>query len=58
MPRGYHVCGAAPAANMWVLNFLAGDPSDRPVAPFFDPAELWIDEDWGRDLMVLPAVQS
>lgn len=57
VPRGYHVCGAAPAANMWVLNFLAGDPSDRPVAPCFDPAELWIDEDWGRDLMVLPAVQ-
>lgn len=56
VPRGYHVCGASPAANMWVLNFLAGAPQDRHRPPCFDPAELWITDDWERDLMTLPAV--
>lgn len=35
--RGYHVSTAAPAANMWILNFLAGSEADRPFPPYFDP---------------------
>lgn len=35
--RGYHVSTAAPAANMWILNFLAGSEADRPIPPYFDP---------------------
>lgn len=57
VPRGYHLCTAGPAANMWLLNFLAGpEESDRNRAPHFDPAETWITEDWAAGSMNLPAV--
>lgn len=56
VPRGYHVSAAAPSANMWILNFLAGTSADRSVSPVFDPNESWIASDWGRGLMPLPAV--
>lgn len=53
---GYHLCTAGPAANMWILNFLAGAPADRARPPCFDPAETWINDDWGRGLVKLPVV--
>ncbi len=57
VPRGYHLCTAGPAANMWLLNFLAGpEESDRSRAPHFDPAEIWITEDWTAGSLSLPAV--
>lgn len=56
VPRGYHLCGNGPAANMWLLNFLAGSPEDRPRPPYFDPQETWIEADWSKGLMELPAV--
>ena len=56
VPRGYHLCGNGPAANMWLLNFLAGDPADRARPPHLDPDEIWIEADWSRGLMPLPAV--
>lgn len=56
VPRGYHLCTAGPAANMWLLNFLAGPESDRDRAPHFDPAETWIIDDWEAGLLTLPAV--
>lgn len=56
VPRGYHLCGNGPAANMWLLNFLAGSPEDRNRDPYIDPAELWIQDDWTRGAMTLPAV--
>jgi 5-deoxy-glucuronate isomerase len=34
---GNHVSTAAPAANMWILNFLAGSETDRAIPPYFDP---------------------
>jgi 5-deoxy-glucuronate isomerase len=58
VPRGYHVTGAAPAANMWILNFLAGSPDHRPRPPVFDQAETWITRDWEHGLMRLPAVRQ
>lgn len=54
--RGYHVCGASPAANVWILNFLAGSCEDRPRPPAFDENETWIDADWSARAMTLPAV--
>jgi 5-deoxy-glucuronate isomerase len=57
VPAGYHLCTAGPAANMWVLNFLAGAPGDRCRPPYFDPAETWIEEDWDRGLLPMPAVE-
>lgn len=56
VPRGYHLCGNGPAANMWLLNFLAGPPQDRDRQPYLDPAELWIQDDWTVGAMTLPAV--
>jgi len=56
VPAGYHLCTAGPAANMWILNFLAGESADRPRPPCFDPAETWINEDWSRGLLPIPAV--
>lgn len=56
VPRGYHLCTAGPPANVWVLNFLAGSPDDRRSPPLFDERETWINEDWNRGLMKLPAV--
>lgn len=56
VPRGYHLCAASPAANVWILNFLAGSPEDRPRPPVFDQAETWITSDWSRGLMTLPVV--
>jgi 5-deoxy-glucuronate isomerase len=53
---GYHLCTAGPAANMWILNFLAGSPEDRPRPPHFDEAETWINADWNKGLLTLPAV--
>lgn len=56
VPRGYHLCTAGPAANMWLLNFLAGPESDRDRAPHFDPNETWINDDWTAGSLSLPAV--
>lgn len=56
VPAGYHLCTAGPAANMWILNFLAGAPGDRSQPPRFDPAETWINEDWQRGLLPIPVV--
>jgi 5-deoxy-glucuronate isomerase len=57
VPRGFHVTTPAPGANMWILNFLAGDliGDDRATPPYFDPASTWIVEDWERGQMPLPA---
>jgi 5-deoxy-glucuronate isomerase len=57
VPRGFHVTTAAPGSNMWILNFLAGDPVDdeRATPPYFDPSTTWITQDWARGQMPLPA---
>lgn len=58
VPRGYHLSTAGPAANMWILNFLAGSEEDRPKPPHLDPEETWISEDWNHNLLVLPAIPT
>jgi 5-deoxy-glucuronate isomerase len=57
VPRGFHVTTAAPGANMWILNFLAGDLVDgeRGTPPYFDPETTWITEDWSGAQIRLPA---
>jgi 5-deoxy-glucuronate isomerase len=57
VPRGFHVTAAAPGANMWILNFLAGDLIDdeRARPPYFDPRTTWITEDWSAAQVGLPA---
>jgi len=56
VPRGFHVTAAAPGHNMWILNFLAGEPTsdERANPPYFDPATTWITKDWEAGQMPLP----
>ncbi|HJQ46572.1 MAG TPA: 5-deoxy-glucuronate isomerase [Amycolatopsis sp.] len=56
VPRGFHVTAASPAANMWILNFLAGEPvaEERARPPYFDPTTSWITDDWSRGRLELP----
>jgi 5-deoxy-glucuronate isomerase len=56
VPGGFHVTTATPGANMWILNFLAGDlfGDERATPPYFDPDTTWIAEDWSRGQVELP----
>jgi 5-deoxy-glucuronate isomerase len=56
VPRGFHVTGAAPGHNMWILNFLAGEliGDARATPPYFDPATTWIAQRWERSAVELP----
>jgi 5-deoxy-glucuronate isomerase len=60
VPRGYHVTTAAPGSNMWILNFLAGEPigDARATPPSFDPATTWITEDWEAAQVALPVATA
>jgi hypothetical protein len=44
---------------MYFLNYLAGTPQneERAIPPFFQPEYRWIDGNWDKDPMTLPAVQ-
>lgn len=42
--EGYHTVASAPGTNAYYLNFLGGDV--RPVTQLFDPAYVWVAEDW------------
>lgn len=48
VPQGYHSSVACPGANMYFLNFLAGDLVDdqRRTPPCFHPEHTWIEHDW------------
>lgn len=44
VPRGYHVCAAAPGYDLYYLNVLAGPRHLYHLS--FDPAHEWIKEGW------------
>ncbi len=44
VPRGYHVCAAAPEYTVYYLNVLAGPKHVYHMT--FDPAHEWIKKDW------------
>jgi 5-deoxy-glucuronate isomerase len=56
VPGGYHSSAACPGANMYFLNFLAGEPTDddRGRAPVFHPDHTWIERDWSAGEWSLP----
>lgn len=56
--QGFHSSVAAPGSNMFFLNYLAGELRDeeRAIPPFFQPEYRWIDGNWDKGLMTLPAV--
>ena len=56
VPKGYHVTVACPAANMYFLNYLAGELQDdaRKTPPCFHSAYTWIDGNWSQGEWTLP----
>lgn len=58
--QGFHPSGASPAANMYFLNFLAGELSDdaRGTPPVDDPDLAWIKGEWTQGVMQLPVFQK
>ena len=54
--EGFHPAVAAPGSNMYFLNYQAGDLLDgaRGTAPYEDPKQVWIKDNWERNLLKLP----
>ena len=58
VPGGYHSSVACPGANMYFLNYLAGEPvgDERSTPPCFHSDFTWIESDWGEGAWELPIV--
>lgn len=54
--EGFHPVAANPGANVYFLNYLAGEPQneERNYVPFEDPDTIWIKENWDANKMTLP----
>ncbi len=54
--QGYHPVACAPGANMYFLNYQAGDLVDeaRGTPPYDDPAQVWIKDNWEKNVLQLP----
>ncbi|WP_038039185.1 5-deoxy-glucuronate isomerase [Thermorudis peleae] len=54
--QGYHPVAAPPGANVYYLNYLAGDPrgAERALPPVDDPTWAWIRKDWSGNPLILP----
>lgn len=54
--EGFHPVAANPGANVYFLNYLAGEPQDeeRNYVPFEDPDTTWIKDNWDANKMTLP----
>lgn len=59
VPLGYHSSVACPGANMYFLNFLAGDliGDARATPPCFAAEHTWITEDWNAGAWELPILR-
>jgi 5-deoxy-glucuronate isomerase len=58
VPGGYHSSVACPGANMYFLNYLAGElvAEQRATPPCFHSDFTWIESDWGEGRWELPIV--
>ncbi len=58
VPRGYHTSVACPGANMYFLNYLAGELEGeaRATPPCFHADHTWIEADWTAGEWGLPVV--
>ncbi len=56
VPKGYHTSVACPGANMYFLNYLAGEliGDDRRTPPCFASEHTWIEADWSAGAWELP----
>jgi len=60
VPAGYHTSVACPGANMYFLNYLAGDliGDERSTPPCFAAEHTWIEADWTAGEWSLPIVPT
>ena len=60
VPAGYHTSVACPGANMYFLNYLAGDliGEERSTPPCFAAEHTWIEADWTAGEWSLPIVPT
>jgi 5-deoxy-glucuronate isomerase len=58
VPGGYHSSVACPGANMYFLNYLAGElvAEQRATPPCFHSDFTWIESDWGQGQWDLPVI--
>ncbi|RTG99371.1 5-deoxy-glucuronate isomerase [Thermus scotoductus] len=56
VPRGYHPVAAPPGANVYYLNYMAGDlvGAARATPPVDDPVWAWVKGDWSGRPLRLP----
>ena len=60
VPKGYHTSVACPSANMYFLNYLAGElqGDERRTPPCFAAEHTWIEADWKAGEWGLPVVTA
>ncbi len=60
VPKGYHTSVACPGANMYFLNYLAGEliGEERRTPPCFAAEHTWIEDDWASGEWTLPVVKG
>ena len=58
VPKGYHTTVTCPSANMYFINYLAGElqDDDRRTPPCFAAEHTWIESDWTAGEWGLPVV--
>lgn len=58
VPKGYHTTVTCPSANMYFINYLAGElqDDDRRTPPCFAAEHTWIESDWRAGEWGLPVV--
>ena len=58
VPKGYHTTVTCPSANMYFINYLAGElvGDDRRTPPCFAAEHTWIESDWKAGEWGLPVV--
>ena len=60
VPKGYHTTVTCPSANMYFINYLAGEllDDDRRTPPCFAAEHTWIESDWKAGEWGLPVVTA
>ncbi len=60
VPRGYHPVAAPPGANVYYLNYLAGElyAEGRATPPVDDPVWAWVKGNWEGDPLPLPLEEA
>ncbi|RTH38625.1 5-deoxy-glucuronate isomerase [Thermus scotoductus] len=60
VPKGYHPVAAPPGANVYYLNYMAGElyGAERSTPPVDDPVWAWVKDDWEGNPLALPLEEA